>query len=109
MANNTQPLGPRKVVGKPVARPKRGPVVQSYVPEAIRGLGITMGHFFRNTKEMVLGQRNDPVLDGISDGINTISYPEQRRPYPERFRGMHRLTHRDHPARRRRSASPAGA
>jgi NADH-quinone oxidoreductase subunit I len=65
------------------------------VPEAIRGLGITMGHFFRNTKEMVLGQRNDPVLDGISDGINTISYPEQRRPYPERFRGMHRLMHRE--------------
>jgi NADH-quinone oxidoreductase subunit I len=95
MANNTQPLGPRKVVGMPVARPKRNPVVQSYVPEAIRGLGITMGHFFRNTKEMVLGQRNDPVLDGISDGINTISYPEQRRPYPERFRGMHRLTHRE--------------
>ena len=39
-------------------------------------------------KEIVLGQRNDPVLDGISDGVNTISYPEQRRPYPERFRGI---------------------
>ena len=88
-------LGPRKVVGKPVARPKRTPAVQGYVPEIARGLGITMGHFFRNAKEMVLGQRNDPVLDGISDGVNTISYPEQRRPYPERFRGVHRLTHRE--------------
>ena len=38
----TQPLGPRKVVGTPVARPKRTPAVQSYVPEAIRGLGITI-------------------------------------------------------------------
>lgn len=89
------PLGPRKVVGMPVARPDRGPAVQTYVPEIARGLGITMKHFFRNTKEMVLGQRNDPTLDAISDGINTVSYPEQRRPYPERFRGVHRLTQRD--------------
>ena len=88
-------LGPRKVVGKPVARPKRTPAVQSYVPEIAKGLGLTMGHFFRNAKEMILRQRNDPVLDGISDGVNTISYPEQRRPYPERFRGVHRLTTRD--------------
>lgn len=87
-------LGPNKVVGKVVARPNRTPAVQSYIPEIAKGLILTTKHFFRNTKEMVLGQRNDPVLDGISDGINTISYPEQRRPYPERFRGVHRLTHR---------------
>jgi len=90
----TQALGPRKVVGTPVPRPGRGPAVQTYIPEITRGLGITMKHFFRNTKEMVLQQRNDPVLEGASDGINTLSYPEQRRPYPERFRGVHRLTHR---------------
>jgi NADH-quinone oxidoreductase subunit I len=89
-----QELGPKKVVGRVVARPNRSPTVQSYVPEIAKGLALTMKHFFRNTKEMVFGQRNDPVLDGISDGINTISYPEQRRPYPERFRGVHRLTHR---------------
>ena len=53
-----------------------------------------MKHFFKNTKEMAFGQRPDPVLEGIEDGINTVSYPEQRRPYPERFRGVHRLTHR---------------
>jgi len=94
MKTNT-PLGPQKVVGKPVARPKRTAAVQAYVPEVARGLGITASHFFKNAKEMVLGQRNDPVLDGISDGVNTISYPEQRRPYPERFRGVHRLTHRE--------------
>jgi NADH-quinone oxidoreductase subunit I len=91
----TAPLGPRKIIGKAVPRPNRGPAVQSYVPEIARGLGITMKHFFRNTKEMVLGQRNDPTLESISEGINTVSYPEQRRPYPERFRGMHRLTQRD--------------
>src|ERR1700749_955549 len=94
MATTTSPLGPRKVVGKVVPRPKRGVGVQTFEPEIVKGLGITMGHFFKNTKEMVLGQRNDPVLDGISDGINTVSYPEQRRPYPARFRGVHRLTHR---------------
>ncbi|MEB2312112.1 MAG: NADH-quinone oxidoreductase subunit I [Sorangiineae bacterium] len=88
------PLGPRKVVGTPVFRAGRTVTVQSYLPEIARGLGITMGHFFKNTKEMVLGQRPDPVLESIEDGVNTISYPEQRRPYPERFRGVHRLTHR---------------
>jgi NADH-quinone oxidoreductase subunit I len=94
MMSNTKPLGPRKVVGKVVERPKRGAGVQTYVPEIAKGLGITMAHFFKNTKEMALGQRNDPVLEGVSDGINTVSYPEQRRPYPERFRGVHRLTQR---------------
>ena len=90
----TDPLGPKKVVGKLIQRPERTPVVQSYVPEIARGLGITMKHFFKNTKEMVLGQRNDPSLEAVEDGINTVSYPEQRRPYPARFRGIHRLTHR---------------
>lgn len=87
-------LGPRKVTGTPVARPKRTAAVQGYIPEITKGLGITMTHFFKNTKEMVLGQRNDPVLEAIEEGINCISYPEQKRPYPERFRGVHRLTQR---------------
>ena len=77
----TEPLGPNKVVGKVIARGERKASVQTYVPEIAKGLAITVGHFFKNTKEMVLGQRNDPTLEAISDGINTISYPEQRRPY----------------------------
>lgn len=88
------PLGPRQVAGIAVPRPNRSLAVQSYVPEIAKGLGITMKHFFVNTKEMALGQRNDPVLESIDDGINCISYPEQKRPYPARFRGLHRLTHR---------------
>jgi NADH-quinone oxidoreductase subunit I len=91
----TSALGPRRVVGIPVERPKRTPGVQAYIPEIAKGLAITMKHFFVNTKEMVLGDRNDPVLEALDDGINTISYPEQRRPYPARFRGIHRLTHRE--------------
>ena len=94
-ATSPRPLGPRKVVGTPVARPGRNAGVQSYVPEIAKGLLITMRHFFQNTKEMAFGQRNDPNLEAIEDGVNTVSYPEQRRPYPARFRGVHRLTHRD--------------
>ena len=87
-------LGPRRVTGRAVARPVRSAAVQSYIPEMVKGIGQTIGYALRNTKEMALGTRNDPVLESIEDGINTISYPEQRRPYPERFRGVHRLTQR---------------
>lgn len=92
---NYGPLGPRKVKGTPIPRPGRTPIVQAYFPEVARGLALTMKHFFRNTKELALGQRPDPVLESVEEGITTLSYPEQRRPYPERFRGVHRLTHRE--------------
>jgi NADH-quinone oxidoreductase subunit I len=92
-------LGPKQVVGSPVPRPERSFVGDSYVPEVARGLRLTFEHFFRNTKELVLGQRNDPVLESLAPGVNTLSYPEERRPYPDRFRGLHRLT-------RRRNGSP---
>jgi NADH-quinone oxidoreductase subunit I len=67
----------------------------SYVPEIVRGVAVSMKHFFTNTKEMLFDRRPDPVLDRLDEGITTISYPEQKRPYPERFRGIHRLTVRD--------------
>jgi ferredoxin len=78
-----------------VARPQRSFQVQSYVPAFMKGMAITMRHFFKNTKEMALGTRPDPVTEGLNDGVTTIQYPEQKRPYPERFRGLHRLTLRD--------------
>ncbi|HEV8246489.1 MAG TPA: NADH-quinone oxidoreductase subunit I, partial [Polyangiaceae bacterium] len=55
--NATAPLGPRKVTGKAVERPKRSAGVQTYIPEIAKGLAITMRHFFKNTKEMALGVR----------------------------------------------------
>jgi NADH-quinone oxidoreductase subunit I len=73
MTLNTNTLGPRKVAGSPIPRPARGAGVQTYVPEIAKGLAVTMKHFFNNTKDMVLGQRNDPVLESIEEGINTIS------------------------------------
>lgn len=78
-----------------VARPRRDLEVQSYIPAFLKGMGQTMGTFFKNTKEMVLRQQADPVTEAFSDGITTINYPEEKRPYPERFRGVHRLTIRD--------------
>src|SRR6201986_2558494 len=44
---------------------------KAYLPAILRGLSITMSHFFKK-----------PV---------TIAYPEERREYSENFRGMHSL------------------
>jgi NADH-quinone oxidoreductase subunit I len=85
----------KQVTGKPIARPTRSAEVQSYIPEFLKGMSLTMRHFFKNTKEMMLGQKPDPVLESFEDGVTTIHYPEEKRPYPERFRGLHRLTLRD--------------
>ncbi len=68
---------------------------QSFLPEVARGVAVSMQHFFHNTKEMLRGERPDPVTERLDAGVGTISYPEQKRPYPERFRGVHRLTQRE--------------
>ena len=79
----------------PLAYTEATASTQSYLPEIFKGLGVSMSHFFNNTKEMLKNERPDPVTERISDGIQTISYPEQKRPYPQRFRGVHRLTTRE--------------
>ncbi|MBI4699833.1 MAG: NADH-quinone oxidoreductase subunit I [Deltaproteobacteria bacterium] len=82
----------RRVRGKELPPPERSFHVQSYVPEWMKGTAITMRHFLQNTKELVLGQKKDPVLGALEGGIITLKYPDERRPYPERYRGLHRLT-----------------
>jgi NADH-quinone oxidoreductase subunit I len=62
-------------------RPRRDVWVNSYLPEVMRGLAITSKQFFRN-----LFTQKDVV---------TIQYPEVKRAYPARYRGLHRLTYRD--------------
>lgn len=57
---------------------------QSYLPEVVRGLGITLRHFFQN---LFGGKDTRP--------ISTICYPEEKRVYPPRYRGQHRLLQRD--------------
>jgi NADH-quinone oxidoreductase subunit I len=63
------------------AREEMSVAEQIYLPEVVRGLGITMRHFFAN----VFGKKYTV----------TLNYPEEKLPYPERFRGHHRLTVRD--------------
>ncbi len=70
-------------MGKLVHKPKVTAAEAAYVPEIVRGLGVTMRHFFKNTFS------SRPNSD-----IATLDYPDERRVYPTRFRGVHRLTHR---------------
>src|SRR5246127_4401533 len=49
---------------------------KAYLPAILRGLSITMKHFFKK-----------PV---------TISYPEEKREFSENFRGMHSLKRDEH-------------
>jgi NADH-quinone oxidoreductase subunit I len=79
----------------PVPRPEHDIREKAYLPEIVAGIGVSMKHFFMNTRDMIKGQRPDPVLERLDDGVTAISYPEQKRPYPERFRGIHRLTLRE--------------
>lgn len=52
-----------------------------YIPEVMRGVAITTRQLVKN----VFGHKD----------IATRQYPEVKKPYPERFRGRHRLTWRD--------------
>lgn len=65
-----------RVVGRPDSLTQR-----VYLPEIIKGLGVTARHFFAN-----LFFRKHTV---------TVQYPEERVAYPERFRGLHRLMLRE--------------
>jgi NADH-quinone oxidoreductase subunit I len=70
-------------MGKLVSKPGRTFMEQAYVPEIVKGLSVTMRHFFKNTFNK---RENTEIV--------TIAYPEEKRIYPERFRGVHRLTQR---------------
>ncbi len=53
----------------------------SFLPALAKGLGITLKHFFGN----VVARKE----------TETIQYPEEKKPYPARNRGLHRLMLRD--------------
>ncbi len=62
-----------------VARPPRED--SSFLPATLKGLQITVKHFFKN------------IL--TRSEIETIQYPEEKKPYPPRNRGLHRLMQRE--------------
>ena len=68
-------------MAKLVDRPKADLVIRSYIPEVLRGLRVTSRHFWVN----FLTRKN----------VVTIEYPEEKYPYPPRFRGQHRLMKRE--------------
>jgi NADH-quinone oxidoreductase subunit I len=71
------------ITTKRVNKPKMNFSELSYVPEIVRGLGLTMSRFIKNT-----------FLPIEKSDIETIGYPENKLKYKERFRGVHRLTRR---------------
>lgn len=72
-------------MAKLIPKPKMTAAEAVYVPEIAKGLGVTIGRFFQNTFRSRHSERSE---------IDTVDYPEEKRTYPERFRGIHRLTHR---------------
>ena len=72
---------------KVVARPA-GIRRQTYLIAVAEGLWTTFRHFLKNWPGNLLGRRD-------KTDIATIAYPEEKKPYPERNRGLHRLMKRD--------------
>ena len=66
-----------------IHKPARTFADQTYVVEAAKGLGVTFSRLFTN---LFAKEENKKIA--------TIRYPDETREYPERFRGVHRLTHR---------------
>lgn len=60
-----------------------------YLPEIMRGMAVTTGHFVRN---MTLHTLHLFGLAKDRRGMVTVQYPEQRKEYTEGYRGAHRLT-----------------
>ena len=61
---------------------------QIYLPAIAEGMGITFRHFVKNFFGNLTGQRK-------RTDIQTIQYPEEKKAYPARHRGLHRLMVRD--------------
>jgi NADH-quinone oxidoreductase subunit I len=80
-------------MAKLIEKPKMTLREKSYVWETGKGLGLTMTRFFRN---VFSAREHDAAGHKLlrRGDIDTVNYPEEKRVYPERFRGVHRLTHR---------------
>ncbi|MEO6953838.1 MAG: NADH-quinone oxidoreductase subunit I [Polyangia bacterium] len=59
----------------------RGFGQQAFIPAIVKGMAVSLRHFFDN-----VATRKD---------VATIEYPEEQPHKPERYRGLHRLMHRE--------------
>ena len=66
---------------KVLERPVLNLAEKGYIGGLLQGMGATNRHFWRNWI-----RRKDTA---------TLSYPDETRAYPERWRGLHRLMHRE--------------
>jgi NADH-quinone oxidoreductase subunit I len=67
-------------------------VERTYLPEVLRGLSVTIGHFSRNLSLHIahlFGAKRD------TPAAVTIQYPDVQADIKPRFRGVHRLTVRE--------------
>jgi NADH-quinone oxidoreductase subunit I len=82
-----KPAGGPRVIGQSgkvrvvALEPEPMGAERMFLPGVLKGLGVTARHFFRNVL-----MRKDTV---------TVQYPEEKDPYPPRFRGVHRLMKRE--------------
>jgi NADH-quinone oxidoreductase subunit I len=65
---------------------------RAYIREVLAGTLIVARHFLVN----LFGRRdsNPEILDRRATHVSTIQYPEEKKPYPPGYRGMHRLVPR---------------
>ena len=63
-----------------------------YIPEVLRGLAVTTYHFGRNLTLHILHSLG--VAKETRAAYST-QYPEERKQYPDTYRGSHRLTLKD--------------
>jgi NADH-quinone oxidoreductase subunit I len=78
-----------------IKKVKRSPLTlgeRVYLPEVLRGLGITSRHFLVN---LTLHLAHLVGLKRSSRAAVTFQYPEERRPLARRHRSRHRLTVRE--------------
>ena len=80
-------------MAKLISKPQMSASEAAYVPEVTKGLKLTVERFFKNVFAKHAEDEEGNKLLRRGD-IDTVDYPEEKRTYPERFRGVHRLTHR---------------
>lgn len=78
---------------KVVKQQKMSFLERSYVPEILKGLGVSLRQFFRAATGKNYYDNQDDWF--LNKGNVTYQYPENPKTYPARYRGQHRLMVRE--------------